>query len=529
MDIRRFLETRVERHLDKPFLFFEDEVYSYQAFDRRINKFANALLELGIRKGDRVCLYLPNIPDFLFSWFALSKIGAVMVPLNVAFKNEEAGYIINHCEAAGVIIDADHQKMAGAFRADCRRLKWVLGTGSNILEKGVIPFSDILADMGEELKGFDIKNHDIAQIAYTSGTTGFPKGAIHTHENFTLTGEAFTICAALKPHDRLMIVMPLFHANAQFYSTMGALAAEAAVVLVRNFSAGNFWNQAVKYQVTEFNFVGAIGRILSNRPPDEFRPEHRIRTAYGALVNADVYEIFTRRFGIKNVIDGYGLTEVPRVCQNPIGGTIKMNSIGLPAKHPDPKQPFSQIKIVGEDGREAGPGAIGEITVKSPVMMKGYHKDAQATQQAFKDGWFYTGDMGYRDEDGYIFFVDRKKDIIRKKGENLSPAELEAAINTHPKVSESAVIAVPSEVGEDEILACIVPALNARLNAEEIIDWCKPRLAGFKLPRYVKFMQSLPKTATARIAKYRLKENPAIVETAVDMKKYLKKELNKVS
>ena len=523
MDIRRFLETRVERHPDKPLLFFENEVYSYQEFDRQINRAANGLLELGIKRGDRVCLYLPNIPEFFFSWFALAKIGSVMVPLNISFKREEARYIINHCQAAGVITDADHQTLAGILKSECQSLKWVLCTDSKIAENGAISFSDLVAAMPSALKGVDLKDDDIAQIAYTSGTTGFPKGAMHTHGNFTLTGEAFTLCADVDQHDRLMIVMPLFHANAQFYSTMGALAAEASIVLIRSFSAGNFWNQAVKYQISEFNFVGAIGRILCNRPQNEFKPEHRIRTAYGALVNSDVYETFTRRFGIKNVIDGYGLTEVPRVCQNPIGGIIKMNSIGLPAKHPYPKQTFSQVKIISDNGQESGLGELGEIMVKSPVIMKGYYKDPEGTRHAFQNGWFRTGDMGYRDEDGYIFFIDRKKDIIRRKGENLSPAELEAVINAHPKVSESAVIAVPSEVGEDEILACIVPAHNVPLNSEEIIDWCKPRLADFKLPRYVKFRKSLPKTATARIAKFRLKEESNLVETSFDMGRYTKK------
>lgn len=523
MNIRNFIESKAEKNPDKPFLYFEDEVLTYEEFDQKINQAANAFLDMGVKKGQRVCLMLPNVPEFLYGWFGLAKIGAVMVPINIAFKENETGYILNHSEAVGVIVDSEHLPIVREIKKKSKTLKWIACIDPVSNMEDIHLFYQFFETMPKTLKFIMLKHNDMAQIVYTSGTTGFPKGAIHAHKDFTLTGEAFLLCAGIGAEDRVLTILPLFHVNAQYYSTMGALAAEASLILVRKFTASNFWDQAVYYGATEFNFIGAIGRILCARPENEFQPEHQISTAYGAPVTPDVYEAFTKRFRIPNVIEGYGLTEVPRVSQNPIGGKIKMNSIGCPAKHPDPSVTFSEIKIVDNDGKELETGEIGEIIVRSPVMMQGYFKDEAKTREAIDGGWFYTGDYAYKDKDGYLFFIDRKKDIIRRKGENISSREVETIINANEKVLEAAVIAVPSELGEDEVMACIVLKENQIMNPEEIIDWCKEHLANFKVPRYMQFRDNLPKTPTQRIAKYILKQEEDLIESSHDMELYKKK------
>ncbi len=309
--------------------------------------------------------------------------------------------------------------------------------------------------------------------------------------------------------------------NAQFYCTWGAIAGEASLILIRRFGASMFWSQAVRYGATEFNFVGTIGTVLCARPQEEFRPDHSLRVAIGAGISPAVYRTFTERFKIPNVIDAYGMTEVPAVSQNPIGGVIKMKSIGLPAKHPN-LVPFSEMKIVDDYSQDLPTGAVGEILVRSPVMMKGYYKEPQKTQEAIRDGWFYTGDHGYQDNDGYFHFLDRKKDIIRKGGENISAAEVEAVLNENPRVLESAVIAVPAELGEDEVMAFIVLMQGQSITAEEVIDWCKDRLANFKLPRFIQFRESLPKTSTERVAKPILKNEEGLIKKAIDVGDYKK-------
>jgi len=522
MNMRTFWEDKVERNAGKIFLYYGDEEVTYSEFDARVNQVANGLVRVGVKKEDRVCLMLPNVPEFLYSWFGLAKIGGVMVPINTAFKANKAQYVVNHSEANGLITSQDHLPIACQIQKDCPRLKWIACIDGNELPEGVISYKQLSSDMPKELRDFHVGDEDLTSIIYTSGTTGFPKGAMHIHKNLVMTGEAFLLRAGVGPEDRIMAILPLFHLNAQFYSTWGAIAAEASLILIRRFSASRFWEQAVRYGATEFNFIGAVGRILCARPEKEFRAEHTIRTTIGAAVSPDVYETFTKRFKIPNVIDAYGLTEIAAVCQNPIGGKIKMKSMGLPAKHPDPSITFAEMKIVDDDGQEVPTEETGELIVRSPVMLKSYFKEPEKTKEAIRDGWFYTGDYVYKDEDGYYFFVSRKKDIIRRKGENISPAEIEACINTNPRVLEAAVIAVPSELGEDEVMACVVLKPDQSMKPEEIIDWCTTSLAAFKVPRYIQFRKDLPKTATERVQKHVLREEKGQVKKAYDMELYKK-------
>ena len=523
MNLRSFWQAKVQKNPSKVFLYHEEDMISYAEFDRRVNQVANGLLELRVNKADKVCLMLPNIPEFLYTWLGLCKIGGVAVPINTNFKVNEVRYIVNHSEAVGLIVSVDHLQLALEIKQNCSHLNWIacVNGKDTQLPAQVISYKQLTRSMRTGLKEIDLNSDGLACVIYTSGTTGFPKGVMHAHNTPIMTGEAFLLRAQVSPSDRIMAVLPLFHINAQFYSTWGAIAGEASLILIRQFSASQFWNQAVRYGATEFNFVGVIGRILCDRSPKEFRPDHHIRIAVGAGISPDVYDTFTRRFKIPNVIDAYGLTEVPAVSQNPVGGTIKKKSIGLPARHPDPSVRFTEMKIVDDEGRECSPGKVGELIVRSPVMTRGYFKEPQKTEEAIRNGWFYTGDYAYRDEDGYFFFVDRKKDLIRKKGENISPAEVEAVLNEHPKVAESAVIAVPAQLGEDEVMACIVLKPGESMTAEDVIDWCKDRLAAFKLPRFIQFRTDLPKTSTQRIAKPVLRKEP-LLEKAIDIEWYKK-------
>jgi crotonobetaine/carnitine-CoA ligase len=519
MNIRHFLESKVLRHPDKIYLFFEDQQWTYQQFDARVNQAANGFLELGIRKGDRVCLMLPNSPEFLYAWLGLNKIGGIMVPINTVFKVPETQYIVDHCEAKGIIAYPETLDVASSVREKSSTLRWIaiVGKGSKGESVELLPLWDRSSTSLVDVK---LEDQDIASIIYTSGTTGPPKGVMHTNQTYILCGEAMTVRAALSSEDRLMVILPFFHANAQFYSTMGSLAVGASLIVIPRFSANQFWHQVKRYGATQFNFIGAIGRILVARPPEEFEPDHSIRVANGGPVPSDVYQALTERFKIPHVIDGYGLTECPAVCQNPIDGIKKIGSMGLPAKHSSIK--FTEMKIVDDDDHELPIGKVGELLLRSPVLMKGYFKAPEQTSEALRGGWFHTGDYCYRDEDGYFFFVDRKKDIVRRKGENISSVEVEMVINTHPKVSESAVVAVPSSLSEDEVKAFVVLKEGQDLAPEEMINWCMERLADFKVPRYLEYKKSLPKTPSSRIEKYLLKQETA-TELMIDMGEYIRK------
>lgn len=376
MNIREFLESKVSRHPDKVYLHFEDQQWTYQQFNERVNQAANGFLKLDIHKGDRVCLMLPNCSEFLFSWLGLNKIGGIMVPINTGFKVPETQYIVEHCEAKGIVASSETLDVALSVGEKSSILKWIALVGKDPQGKSI----DILSLWDQNstlLENIPIQDEDIASFIYTSGTTGPPKGVMHSHRSYILCGQAMTVRASLSSEDRLMVILPFFHANAQFYSTMGSLAADASIVVIPRFSASHFWRQADHYGATQFNFIGAIGRILMARPPEEFEPDHSIRVANGGPIALDVFQAFTERFKIPYVIDGYGLTECPSVCQNPINGIKKIGSMGLPARHPDPATKFTEMKIVDDEDRELLIGKVGELVLRSPVLMKGYFKDPQ--------------------------------------------------------------------------------------------------------------------------------------------------------
>ncbi len=343
---------------------------------------------------------------------------------------------------------------------------------------------------------------------------------MHSQRNMVLAGEAFVERMRLTPEDRLLAVLPLFHINALFYSLCGAAACGGSLVLVPKFSASRFWQVAAATGATEFNFIAAISSILAQRPRSEFVP-HRIVKAYGAPIPAEIDRIFREEFSVPVMLEGYGMTEIPGACNNPFPGTgqgeMKLGAMGKPARHPDPALPFAELRVLDDHGREVADGVVGELAVRTPIVMKGYYRDPEATRAAFADGWFLTGDLVKRDADGYFWFVARKRDIIRRRGENISGAELDRVIGEHPAVAEAAAIAVPSPLGEDDILAAVVLRPGMTATAREIATWCGARLAAHKVPRYVAFVDELPHTPTHRVAKFRLKGDRTLLERAHDL------------
>jgi crotonobetaine/carnitine-CoA ligase len=261
-----------------------------------------------------------------------------------------------------------------------------------------------------------------------------------------------------------------------------------------------------------------VSNILLRRPRSEFVPGHTLRKIYGAPFSAETYEVFAREFDVPTLIEGYGMSEVPGALNNPFEGPHKIGSMGRPSLHPDPAVRLAELKIVDDEGHELPDGQTGELVVKTPLVMLGYYRDPEQTRAAFRDGWFLTGDLARRDGDGYFWFVARKKDIIRKRGENISGAELDRVIESHPDVLQAAAIPVPDELGEDEILVALTLKPGASLTADGVAAWCRERLAAIKVPRYVVFVDALPLTPTHRVAKYQLRADTTLRTRAVDLR-----------
>jgi carnitine-CoA ligase len=505
--------SRMQREPERPFILFNGRTTSWRAFHDTLLRTAGALAARGIKRGDRVAVMARNNPGHLLMLFALARLGAIMVPVNPEFGVDEARYVLHHAAVSAVVCSVETLQAARGAAAGLDTVPWFA-----LMEGGAegVPAIDELgsARPGSELPpnaGAD----DTCLIVYTSGTTGFPKGAMHSQRNVVTGGEAFVQRVHLQPDDRVMVVLPLFHINGIFYSTAGTLAAGASIVIVPRFSATTFWQTAADNGATEVNIIEAMGTILINRPRSEFRPDHRITKVYGVRHSAE--KVFREEFHIPGLVGGYGMTEIPGVTCQPFEGLKKPGSMGPIGRHPDPARPWAECRVVDDEGRDVPVNEAGEMAVRTPIIMQGYYRDPEQTKAAFRDGWFLTGDLVRRDEDGYFYFVSRKKDIIRRRGENIAGAELDRVIGAHPAVHEAAVIPVPSALGEDDILAAVVAKPGQTLNAADIEEWCRERLAPQKVPRYVVFLEALPHTPTQKIAKMTLRADRTLKERAVDL------------
>jgi crotonobetaine/carnitine-CoA ligase len=507
------LESRAGRDPARPFIFFREHSWSWGEFAGKVDAAARVLAARGIRKGDRMAVMARNCDGHVLLLFALSRLGAIMVPVNPEFGVTEAKYVLHHAEVSAVAVTADTLSIARDAAAGLKTSAWFVMLDDAV--DGAPALEDLLKAAPAVALPDDINGDATCLIVYTSGTTGFPKGAMHSQRSFVTGGEAFVQRVYLQDDDRLMIVLPLFHINAMFYSLAGTLAAGASAVIIPKFSASTFWQTAVDTGATQVNIIEAIGSILRNRPRSEFRPEHRIARVYG--VRASMDETFKNDFKISHRIGGYGMTEIPGVTCNPFEGVQKLGSMGPVGRHPDPARPWAQCRVVDDEGRDVPVGEAGELWVKTPIIMQGYFRDPEQTAGSFEGEWFKTGDLVKCDGDGYYYFISRKRDIIRRRGENIAAAELDRVVGEHPAVAEAGTIAVPSELGEDDIFVVVAAKPGAKVTAEEIADWCRARLAPQKVPRYVAFVDELPHTPTHKIAKAVLRADAALRASAVDL------------
>ncbi len=496
LTISRLLQARVKALPEEPFLSFEDRTWTYGGFGREVARTARGLRALGVGPGGRVALLLPNCPEFLFVWFALAHLRAIAVPINTAFRPSEVAYPLAHSEPSLVVAAEGLRETVEAAMAEASLACPVVWAGAHGLELGdpADPWPDPKAAEPE----------DVSCFIYTSGTTGRPKAVMQTQRNYVLTGEGFARWLRLRRDDRVMALLPLFHINAQAYSTMGALAAGASLILLERFSVSQFWEQARRYRATEVNVIGSMLLMLWKEPPSLRDREHEVRALYCAPAPREVCRQFEERFGVA-VIEGFGMSECTFGLIQPLDGPRKPGGMGRPRDLPE-RGIANEVRVVGAEGHDCPPGVPGELIIRNAVMMAGYYKDPERTAEALHDGWLWTGDLAARDADGEFFFVGRKKELIRRRGENISPAEVEAVLNSHPAVHEAAVIGVPSAFTEEDVVACVVLRNAGSVTAEDLRAWCAGRLAPFKVPTDWRFLDALPKTSTQKVRKEVLRD-----------------------
>jgi acyl-CoA synthetase (AMP-forming)/AMP-acid ligase II len=496
--VKALVEDKARARGTRPLFRWKGRAHSHAETNAGANRLAHGLAEVGVHPGDRVATMLPNRPEFLSVWFAVAKLGAVLVPLNPLLRKEALTYSVQDSGAQVVVFD-------DATMANVEEVRGKLDVGRFLAADAAPAWATSLADARSARThdpDVDVQPGDVMCILYTSGTTGMPKGVMLPHYSYVNTGREFAALTALTERDRPFTNLPLFHVNAQQTTAMGSMLGDVEFVLEGKFSAGAFWGQVRESGATIFNYIGSIIPVLSKAPPSPQDRDHHLRLGVGAACPKDLWEPFEQRFGLK-LMEGYGLTETGTVatCNRP--GAVRVGSVGQAVR-------FAEVQVVDALDRPLPPGEVGEIVVRPREafsMMLGYWQRPEATVQAWRNLWFHTGDLGRRDEDGFFYFVDRAKDCIRRRGENISSFLIQKTVLNHPAVLDCAAYGVPSEFrdGEDDVKVDLVLKPGQGLTPEAFIGFCRGHLAEFMVPRYVEFRAELPRTETERVQKFKLR------------------------
>jgi len=469
---------------------------TYGEFDRLTNRAAQALDRLGVRKGDRVTLALGNSVEYVVAAFGVLKAGAVLNPVNPALGARELSYIFGHAEPRVIVTDAASVANIVSPKLTLPATCTVAMFGDGVAPAaGVTAFDELMDGSPETVPSVVLGADDPSTLLYTSGTTGNPKGVLFTHGRTGTSGRQFIEALRLVPDDTILAVTPLFHGNA-WGSVVTALHAASTVAFPKAFRASEFWPLVHEVRATVLYTLGTILAMLLTRAPSDLERDNPLRVILG-LGSAPIREQIIRRFGVVDVAECFGSTDAGVVTITPLGATPRAGSCGPPV-------PGVRLRITADDGRALGPREVGEICVHSPARMAAYFRDPEQTAQALRDDWFFTGDLGYVDEDGWLYFVDRKRDVIRRGGENISSVLIEKTLREHPQVVEAAVIGVADPVLGQEVKAFVVA--NGPVSEDELRAFAAERLARFQVPRLWEFRDSLPKTPSQRVEKYKLRE-----------------------
>jgi len=496
------LHTQASKRGRKSALFQGDERVSYSKLLEMADSFAGYLSEEGIKSGDRVALFMRNSIEFVVSIFAISKVGAIVVPINTFLKSEELSYILEDSGASILIASSNFEKTIHDSSAKDVCKKIVIEGELRLSNDIYIPFDDAMS-VGLKFPPIMRKLDELAVIFYTSGTTGKPKGAMLSYKNIFSNSESAIKLLNITHRDRDIVFLPMFHSFTFSIGVILPLYVGGSIVIiqsVRPFS--NIFKQVLLKQVTIFMGIPDVyNALIKAKLPWYFMWFNRIRifVSGAAPLRGTTLEAMNERFKRAKLLEGYGLSESsPAVCINPL--TLqKKGSVG-------PAMPGYKIKIVDEEMKELPRGEIGDIIIYGDNVMQGYLNRPEATAETIINGWLLTGDMGYMDEDGYLYIVDRKKDLIISKGINIYPREIEELIDAFENVACSAVIGVADEKNGEIPVAYIEAEEDKTVNIDSLKQYLKKHLANYKIPRHFHLVDTLPKNATGKVLKRVLKE-----------------------
>ncbi len=492
------LYCSAKNHPERPAFCFEGDSVTYRELIDRVEQYAAAIDALGLNKGKRVALMLPNIPEFVFLYYALLRQGLEIIPLNIMLKSGEIRYILEDSEAVSIIA---WDKFSGQVTAAVEGLdtcKYQLYIGTEV-PGGGLNLTEFGAQRRSVPPACELEGEDSAVIFYTAGTTGNPKGAVLSHAGIASTVQGIAENFLVTASDCVLAVLPLFHALGQMVTMNVPLSSGASFSLHLKFDKDAFLHSFRQDAITVIVGVPALFEAILSQPElKDSLAKLRLCISSGAPLQPDLQERFQETFGVP-ILQGYGLSECsPLVTSNRIYREQRAGTVGLPV-------PENEVAIFDDHGRQLPVGEVGEIGIRSPSVMKYYLNRPEATRAVIRDGWLMTGDVGKIDTDGYLHLVDRKKDIILKCGFHVYPREVERVLLAHQKVAQTAVIGIKSQRHGEEVKAFVVLKKGEKCTAKELIDYCNEKMAAYKCPGVIEFVPELPRGSTGKVLKKELK------------------------
>lgn len=509
----RVLAHRARTHGDRPFLgMLDGPALTYQAVDRLVNRLAHGLLAFGVGRGDRVLIMLPNSIEFMLTWWAANRIGAIEVSVNPAYKGYFLEHLVNNSGGRVMVVARPLLRQLAASEDKLGSLETLVvhpgpdeaGPDAPAFRRlAVRRFEELLAP-SEDPPDVPLSPRDLCAIMYTSGTTGPSKGVMLPNAQCHLFAESTADLTRLTEADAYFVATPLYHGNAPIMQVYPAMLAGARAVLCPRFSASEWVAQVRRSGATVSNLLGVMMDFVFRQPPGPGDRDHRLRLVLGQPAPPAIAEQFRRRFGLERILEYYGMTEIGVVTMMP-WDAVRPGSCGQAVSE------WFDLRIADPDtDEELPPGQVGELLVRPKVpwaFNQGYWGMPERSLEALRNVWYHTGDALRRDAEGYFYFVDRMRDVIRRRAVNISSCDVETVLAGHPAVAECAVVAVPSEYagGEDEVKACLVLREAARLDLAAFVGWCEERLPYFAVPRYVEVLPELPRTPSNKVQKYVLR------------------------
>jgi long-chain acyl-CoA synthetase len=491
MNVAHFLEASARHHPGRLALVFGERRWTYAELDRDAGRVAAGLARLGLRAGERVCLHLANRPEFVLAYYGCQKLGATPVALNVTYVRDELGYIIRDSEAAAILTGPPFAAQLPDPR-ETSSVRARVGSG----EPGSVPFDALLAD--PPLPAADVDREEVAAILYTSATTGRPKGVMLTHANVVSNTHATVHHLRMTREDRGLCALPLFHCFGQNFIMNALVAAGGTLVLQERFVPAAFLSAIAAHRITILYAVPTMYIVLlAGDLAGHDVSSLRLAFSAAAMLPRDVEQRWTAATGLP-VSQGYGLTECSPFATYNHEHAHRPGSVGTPIEN-------VEVRVVDEDDHPVPDGALGEIVIRGPNVMRGYLGKPEETAAALRGGWLHSGDIGYRDDDGYFHVVDRVKDMINVAGFKVFPREVEEVLFEHPAVAEAAVLGQPDPIKGEVVRACVVLRPGQTTTAGELIERCRGRIAPYKVPVVVEFLPALPKSPTGKILKKNLR------------------------